>query len=133
MGTNLAKVAAHAGVSLATASRVLNGGARVVSESLRARVLAAAGALEQTWLMPDAARYNVDRHSDRVKHNGDVPLVTPILRGIDSAAAVGSTATRPVRDPTGSRTAPPIVIQPADKLVEPAPSPADQAPAKPPK
>ena len=99
----------------------------------KARVLAAAGALEQTWLMPDAARYNVDRHSDRVKPNGDVPLVTPILRGIDSAAAVGSTATRPVRDPTGSRTAPPIVIQPADKLVEPAPSPADQAPAKPPK
>jgi outer membrane protein len=95
----------------------------------KARVLAAAGALEQTWLMPDAARYDVDRHLGKVKHNGDVPIYTPIARAIENAGAIGSTATRPVRDPAGARTVAPIVILPADKLVEPAPSPAGPAPA----
>jgi outer membrane protein len=99
----------------------------------KARVLAAAGALEQSWLMPDAARYDADRHLRKVKHNGDVPIYTPIARAIENTAAFGSTATRPVRDPTGSRTAPPIVIVPADKLVAPAGSPADQPSATPPK
>ncbi len=94
----------------------------------KARVLAAAGALEQSWLMPDAARYDVDRHLGKVKHNGDVPIYTPIARAIENAGAIGSTATRPVRDPAGSRMAAPIVIQPADKLVEPAPSPAGATP-----
>ncbi|EWS82304.1 LacI family transcriptional regulator [Brachybacterium phenoliresistens] len=41
----LADVAARAGVSRATASRVLNGSTRVVAEELRGRVLAAAGEL----------------------------------------------------------------------------------------
>jgi LacI family transcriptional regulator len=41
----LSEVAAHAGVSLATASRVLNGSVRVVNEAMRARVLASAAAL----------------------------------------------------------------------------------------
>jgi outer membrane protein len=94
----------------------------------KARVLAAAGALEQSWLMPDAARYDAERHLGKVKHNGDIPVITPILRGIESSAAFGSVATRPVRDPTGARMAPPIVIVPADKLVPPAASPADSVP-----
>jgi outer membrane protein len=91
----------------------------------KARVLAAAGALEQAWLMPDAARYDAERHLRKVRHNGDVPLATPILRAVENAGAIGSTATLPVRDPAGSRTAAPVVIVPADKLVAPAPSPAD--------
>lgn len=91
----------------------------------KARVLAAAGALEQAWLMPDAARYDAERHLRKVKHNGDVPLATPILRAVENAGAIGSTAARPVRDPTGARTAAPVVILPADKLVAPAPSPSD--------
>ena len=95
----------------------------------KARVLAAAGALEQSWLMPDAARYDVDRHLRKVTHNGDVPIYTPVARAVETAGAIGSTATRPVRDPAGARTAAPIVILPADKLVAPAPSPADPAPA----
>ena len=45
MATTLAEVAARAGVSLATASRSLNGGTRGVAEELRARVLAAADEL----------------------------------------------------------------------------------------
>ncbi len=95
----------------------------------KARVLVATGALEQRWLMPDAARYNVERHFRKVRHNGDVPVITPILRAIDGAAAVGSTASRPVRDPAGALTAAPIVIQPADKLVAPALLPGSQPPA----
>ncbi len=91
----------------------------------KARVLAATGALEQAWLMPDAARYDAERHLRKVKHNGDVPLATPILRAVENAGAIGSTATRPVRDPTGTRTAAPVVIVPADKLVAPAALPAD--------
>lgn len=44
----LSDVAEHAGVSLATASRALNGGTRVVREDLRLRVLASAGQLRYT-------------------------------------------------------------------------------------
>lgn len=97
----------------------------------KARVLAAAGALEQSWLMPDAARYDADRHLGRVRHNGDIPVVTPILGDIDAGAITVRTSARPVRDPAGARTAAPIVIVPADKLVAPAASPADQTAAAP--
>ncbi|OYU36262.1 MAG: type I secretion protein TolC [Novosphingobium sp. PASSN1] len=99
----------------------------------KARVLAAAGALEQAWLMPDAPRHDAERHARKVRHNGDVPLVTPILRGLDGVAAVGNTATRPVRDPAATRTAAPIQILPADKLATPAASPDGQTPAVAPK
>lgn len=95
----------------------------------KARVLAAAGALEQTWLMPDAARYNAERHFDKVRHRGDIPIMTPILRAIDGEVTTEGTRPRAVRDPAGGRTAAPIVIQPADTLAGPSaysppPSPA---------
>lgn len=109
----------------------------------KARVLASAGALEQAWLMPDAARSAGGLREPKVGHKGEIPVVEQTLRGLDAAAgimrgidniaAVGSTATRPVRDPAATRTAAPIVIQPADKLVAPAPSPADQTPGAQPK
>lgn len=109
----------------------------------KARVLAAAGALQQSWLMPDSARYDADPSRRKAGHNGEIPVVAQTLRALDTAAgfvrgldgiaAVGSTATRPVRDPAGARTAAPIVILPADKLVAPASSPADQPAANPPK
>jgi outer membrane protein len=109
----------------------------------KARVLAAAGALQQSWLMPDSARYDADPSRRKAGHKGEIPVVAQTLRvldtaagfvrGLDGIAAVGSTATRPVRDPAGARTAAPIVILPADKLVAPASSPADQPAANPPK
>ena len=101
----------------------------------KARVLAAAGALEQAWLLPDETHYNAERHLDQVRRNGDVPLFTPILRAVEGAAAIGGTDVRPVRDPAGPRMAAPIVIQPAETLagpsayIPPAPVPASpQAP-----
>jgi outer membrane protein len=101
----------------------------------KARVLAAAGALQQAWLMPGDVRYSAERHFDKVRRNGDIPILTPILRGLDTAAAIGDTAKREIRDPAGSRTAHPIVIQPAETLAgpsaySPAPLPAP-APANP--
>lgn len=97
----------------------------------KARLLAAAGALEQAWLMPDEARYNADRHLRDVKRNGDIPVFTPILRAVDTAAAIGGMATRAVRDPAGDRVAAPIVIQPAETLAGPSVynPPPGQAPA----
>lgn len=87
MGTNLAKVAAHAGVSLATASRVLNGGARVVSESLRARVLAAAQELQY---VPNAQAQALARASNAIVgvlvHDMSDPYFSEILRGIQRVA-----------------------------------------------
>lgn len=97
----------------------------------KARVLAASGALEQAWLLPDEARYNAERHSRDVKRDGDIPVFTPIMRAIDTPAAIGGTDTRAVRDPAGDRTAAPIVIQPAETLAGPSiyNPPPTQAPA----
>lgn len=97
----------------------------------KARVLAAAGALEQSWLMPDAARYDADRHLGRVRRNGDIPVVTPFLGDFDAEAITERVAARPVRDPAGAHTAPPITIVPAEQLVAPAASPADQTASRP--
>jgi len=87
MGTNLAKVAAHAGVSLATASRVLNGGARVVTASLRARVLAAAAELQY---VPNAQAQALARASNAIVgvlvHDMSDPYFSEILRGIQRVA-----------------------------------------------
>lgn len=64
----------------------------------RARALATMGALEQRWLLPDDARYDAAEHYDRVRHRGDVPLITPLLRALDGAP-VRSREDRAVRDP----------------------------------
>jgi outer membrane protein len=94
----------------------------------KARVLAAAGALEQVWLMPDEQRYSAERHYNKVRHRGDIPLIGPLLNGVDSIVATEGTRARAVRDPAGARTAQPIVIQPAETLANPtpySPAPAD--------
>lgn len=87
MATNLAQVAAHAGVSLATASRVLNGGARVVTEALRARVLAAAQELQY---VPNAQAQALARASNAIVgvlvHDMSDPYFSEILRGIQRVA-----------------------------------------------
>lgn len=109
----------------------------------KARVLAAAGALEQAWLMPDSARSDDGVRRRKQGHKGEIPVVeqtlrgiggaASIVRGLDSIAVVGNTADRAARDPAAARTASPIVIVPADKLVPPASSPADAVRAEAPK
>jgi outer membrane protein len=66
----------------------------------RARVLAAMGALRHEFLLPEASAYDPTWHYERVKGQGDVPLLTPVLRAIDSLA-VPARSDRVVRDPAG--------------------------------
>lgn len=84
----------------------------------QARVLAAIGALEQRWLLPDAARYDVDEHYDKVRRKGDVPLLTPILRTIDGAQ-LEHNRQRPIRDPAAALTTPTVVLDPVRDLPVP--------------
>jgi outer membrane protein len=64
----------------------------------KARLLFAMGSLRYGWLMPDEARYDADLHFERVRHRGDVPLLTPLVRALDRSVA-SSGDPRPLRDP----------------------------------
>jgi len=99
----LADVARHAGVSLATASRVLNGSTRVVGEPLRGRVLASA--TELNYLANAAAQAMVRGHLDVVGvvvHDIADPYFSTIAAGVMARAdeaglmvALSSTSRRP--------------------------------------
>ncbi|MDW4909658.1 LacI family DNA-binding transcriptional regulator [Streptomyces sp. ADMS] len=77
----LRDVAAAAGVSVPTASRVLGGSSRTVAEEYRQRVLSAAAALRYT---PDASARAMRRANDSIAVVGD-DLTTPSM-GIVAAA-----------------------------------------------
>jgi outer membrane protein len=64
----------------------------------QARVLAAMGALDQEYLLPDAPRYSPEAHLEKVGHRGDLPLLTPLVRAIDSVTTP-KRSDRQVRDP----------------------------------
>jgi outer membrane protein len=64
----------------------------------QARLLTAMGALDFTDLLPDAGQYDATTHFDRVDGHADVPLLTPLVRAIDSLFS-GPKLARPVRDP----------------------------------
>lgn len=88
MAVTLADVARHAGVSLATASRVLNGSARAVSDEMRSRVTAAARELNY---VPNAHAQALVRATTRtvgvIVHDVSDPYFAEILRGIQQSAA----------------------------------------------
>lgn len=83
----LAAVAEAAGVSLATASRVLNGGTRVVKADFRDRVLAAA---EQLQYMPNAHAQALARSTSSsvgvILHDVADPYFSMIASGVMRAA-----------------------------------------------
>jgi len=87
MATTLAEVAARAGVSLATASRSLNGSKRGVAEDLRARVLAAA---KELGYVPNAHAQALARSSTSlvgvIVHDVSDPYFSEITRGIQNVA-----------------------------------------------
>lgn len=64
----------------------------------QARLLAAMGALDYGNLFPDKPGYDPAAHFDKVNNSGDVPLLTPLLRGLDGVL-VGKGKDRPLRDP----------------------------------
>lgn len=74
-----------------------------------ARLLAAMGELEYADLLPDASAYHPDEHYERVRDNGDFPLITPLLHAVDDAT-LGGDADRPVRDPAGGVTTPGVAL-----------------------
>lgn len=75
----------------------------------KAQVLSALGALEATWLLPDAPRHDADGEAWRISGKGDVPLITDTLRTIDGIAE-GRGAPRPIRDPANATTIPAATI-----------------------
>ncbi|GAB3360157.1 LacI family DNA-binding transcriptional regulator [Amycolatopsis echigonensis] len=83
----LADVAERAGVSLATASRVLNGSTRQVKEALRAKVLAAAAELDYS---PNAQAQAMARGSTAtlglIVHDIADPYFSSIAAGVIAAA-----------------------------------------------
>jgi LacI family transcriptional regulator, galactose operon repressor len=88
MPATLIDVARHAGVSLATASRVLNGSTRSVTPALRQRVLAAAAALAY---VPNAHAQALARASTAtigvIVHDMSDPYFSEILRGVQQVAS----------------------------------------------
>ena len=71
----------------------------------QARLLAAMGTLERSYLMPDAPPgHDPDRHYRRTRSDGEVPLLVPALRAVDGLFVGGST-NRAIRDPAGPLTA----------------------------
>ncbi|MCP2163825.1 LacI family DNA-binding transcriptional regulator [Goodfellowiella coeruleoviolacea] len=83
----LAEVAEHAGVSLATASRVINGSTRQVSDPLRDRVLASA---RQLGYLPNASAQALARNSSSlvglVVHDISDPYFSSIAAGVTRVA-----------------------------------------------
>jgi LacI family transcriptional regulator len=102
----LAEVAKQAGVSLATASRVLNGSTRQVSEELSDRVLRTA---EQLGYVPNASAQALARNSSSlvglVVHDITDPYFSCIAAGVTRVAeeaglvvVLGTTGRRPERE-----------------------------------
>lgn len=88
MGITLADVARRAGVSLATASRVLNDSSYPVKDELRARVLTAA---EELHYVPNAHAQALARASTHtvgvIVHDVSDPYFSEITRGIQRVAS----------------------------------------------
>jgi LacI family transcriptional regulator len=88
MAITLAEVARRAGVSVATASRALNGSNHAVTEPLRLRVVAAARELNY---VPNAQAQALARSSSSIVgvlvHDMSDPYFSEIMRGIQRVAA----------------------------------------------
>jgi outer membrane protein len=70
----------------------------------KARLLAAIGMLDHSYLLPNAPSYDPVENYRRVKNDADIPLLTPLLSAIDGVT-LGRGRDRPVRDSAGPLTA----------------------------
>lgn len=70
----------------------------------RANLLAAAGLMEAPLLLPDFVGYDAEAHTRRVRDNGDIPLLTPLLQAVDGVTNGNLRRDRPSRD-DGARQA----------------------------
>lgn len=64
----------------------------------RSSLLAAAGMLEGPMLVTGLPPYDADAHYQRVRNNGDVPLITPALSALDGVTNPDLRRARPSRD-----------------------------------
>ncbi|NML95684.1 TolC family outer membrane protein [Novosphingobium sp. TW-4] len=84
----------------------------------QARVLAAMGALEQSWLLPQAKRYDEEQHYNKVRKRGDIPFLTPVVRALDGAP-LGGHRDRALRDPAAPLVTPEVALDPVKELPVP--------------
>jgi outer membrane protein len=67
----------------------------------RANLLAAMGNLEAPLLVPSIRSYDPEANFKRQQGRGDIPLLTPVLSGLDSVTVGNLEDDKPVRDPAG--------------------------------
>ncbi|WP_340264842.1 TolC family outer membrane protein [Sphingobium mellinum] len=106
---------------LLTARTALNN-SRTEAYLAEARLLAAMGALDGHYLLPDETLYDPDTHYARSRNDGDVPLLTPMIRALDGIGSRSELANRTIRDPTGPITTPGLVVDQAAVTAIPPPS-----------
>ncbi|WP_288409993.1 TolC family protein [uncultured Sphingomonas sp.] len=98
----------------------------------RARLLGAMGNLEAPKLVPGIAAYDPTANFQRVRRKGDVPLLTPLVSGIDQAIGGAlrddrpSGEDRPIRDPSAGLRNESAVIP-----IPPSPAPTTRIPPPP--
>ena len=83
--------------------------ATAASASDVARVMALIGALEPGTMLPGQATYDDTRHLDKVRHSDDLPLITPLLRALDTLTLPPVHA-RANRDPADATAVPAAVL-----------------------
>jgi len=81
-----------------------------------ARILGLIGALEPAAVLPGEALYDDARHLNKVRHQDDLPLITPLLRALDGTT-IAPNHPRDSRDPAAA------VVAPAAVLSDPAHAP----------
>jgi outer membrane protein len=81
-----------------------------------ARILGLIGALEPAAVLPGEPLYDDARHLNKVRHQDDLPLITPLLRALDGT-------TMPPNRPRDSRDPAAAVVAPAAVLSDPAHAP----------
>jgi outer membrane protein len=81
-----------------------------------ARILGLIGALEPATVLPGEALYDDARHLNKVRHQDDLPLITPLLRALDGTT-IAPNHPRDSRDPAAA------VVAPAAVLSDPAHAP----------
>ncbi len=69
----------------------------------RASLLAAAGLLEAPLILTGLTAYDAGAHTARVRDNGDIPLLTPLLSAVDGVTNPNLRRERPSRDDSAAQ------------------------------
>jgi outer membrane protein len=68
------------------------------------------GALDGRELLPGETLYDPGTHYARARDDGDIPLLTPMIRALDGVGSRSELADRPIRDPAALTTTPGLVV-----------------------